>query len=145
MTEKLNDGFRVITQEETRLVRASAVLFDFKAEGFANNGVADYVTLERQVVPVFEGELQVGAATLFVMNGQVIALMGFDYATPERLDLEVGTPVFAVPRGDFYLRPGDLKVDYVEVSGIDLITTPPSRNGIGSRLTVTLYDTMENS
>jgi hypothetical protein len=144
VTTKLNDGFRVIAQEETKLVRASAVLFDFNAASWVRHGVADYVTLERQVVPVYEGEVQVGAATLFVTNGQVVALIGFDYATPERLDLQLGTPVFAVPRGDFYLRPSDLVVDYVEISGIDLFYTPPTHAGIGGPLTVTLYDT-ENS
>lgn len=143
----LNDGLAVYTQEETRLVRSTATLFDFRAvEGSGRLLLPPTVDFERLVVPVYEGREKVGAASLFFQGGKVMALMAFDYATPERLDLTLGRDVYAIPRGAYYLDTNHPKwyiVDFVAIEGVDLSMTPDERQGVGSTITVTRYDSME--
>jgi hypothetical protein len=143
---RLNDGFSVFTQEETRLVRGTAVLYDFRRVPYAGKLlVPPTVDFERLVVPVYEGRAKIGAANLFYQDGKVIALITFDYATPERLDLMLGRNIYAVPRGAFYVdnqHPKWYIVDFVAIEGVDLTYSHPEE-AIGSLVTVTKYDTTE--
>lgn len=154
----LNDGFRVFTQEETRLVRATAKLFDFEERHVE---AAAQVTFTRHTVPVYEGSTArwIGSASLFVLHDTVMAYISFDYSTPERLDLDVQIPVYAIPVGDYYLmrasqyyrcaeKPDGHNCqacaenrwvcDFVDVKAVELHTTPPTwvRSGIGGPLSL---------
>lgn len=122
----LNDGFRVITQEETRLFRAHADLFDLKARGVV--GVVEPVQFERYVVPVFDGDILhngcIGSAHLYYSQDKIQATIVLDFHTPERFDLEIDTPVYATPEGSYYLRGNDLKMDYVDITALTLTSHP---------------------
>jgi hypothetical protein len=126
MTE-LNDGFRVITQEETPLFRAHAVLFDLGKLGLK---VADFVTFERHSIPVnyfSPGRITsktVGSAGLYVSDKKVQALISIDYHTPERFDLQLDAPVYVTPIGTYYLRGDDLVMDYVAVDCLYISSEP---------------------
>jgi hypothetical protein len=139
----LHDGFSVYTQEETRLVRATATLFDLDLQPSLRPLRLDATrTLSRLIVPVFEGEKQVGAGTIFSTGNKVMALISFDFETPERFDLSLGRTVYAIPRGDYYLdaTPEEAyTVDYIDISGIDLSTVPSTEEGRGSPLIMTRY------
>lgn len=140
----LNDGFAVYTQEEVRLVRATAILFDFDLlPDTSGVSFGSAVLFERLVVPVYEGSKKVGAASLFASDRKVMALVSFDYETPERFDLSIDRPVYAIPRGNCYLDyQGDdkLVLDYVDITGIDLSYVPSANKGQGSALFVTRYE-----
>jgi hypothetical protein len=113
----LNDGFRVITQEESRLARTEVVLFDMDERHVQ---VAEPVIFERHVVPVYSGLAMVGSGHLFYRPNCVMATIVLDYFTPERFDLQIDTPVYATVDGTYYLRGNDLKMDYVDVGAIHL-------------------------
>jgi hypothetical protein len=124
---ELHDGFKVITQEETPLFRAHAVLFDLGKLGVK---VADFVTFERHSIPVnylSEGRITsrtVGSAGLYVSDKKVQALISIDYHTPERFDLQLDAPVYVTPVGSYYLRGDDLVMDYVDVSFLYISSEP---------------------
>ena len=143
----LHDGFKVWTQEEVRLVRATATLFDFDVlPGSRFLLVSPTLLFSRLVVPVFEGEKKIGAASLFGAGRKVVALISFDYETPERLDLDLNRPVYASPRGDFFLDPSPqagYTVDYIDVAGVDLSTTASDRKGASFPLCLTQYREIE--
>ena len=128
MTEKLNDGFRVITQEETPLYRAHVWLFDVAKDGL--NYIDGPLDIDKREVPVYastNGPV-VGSAHLFCAQpGFVEALLVFDYHSPERLDLQVDNPIYAVPIGSYTMM-GE-KVCGVEVDGIILHDSSGGRAG----------------
>lgn len=142
----LNDGLAVFTQEETKLVRASATLFDFDLlPGFRYILVSPSLGFGRLTVPVYEGEKRIGAASLFGYGQKVLALMSFDYFTPERFDLSIGRPVYAVPRGDYHFDPrseSGYLVDFIDIEGIDLTYDKPPI-GQGSPIVLTTYEAQE--
>jgi hypothetical protein len=139
MPEKLNDGFKVFAQEETRLVRASAVLCDFKLMG---RKPLNTFRLERQMVPVFSEDKHIGSAAIYFDGASVRALISFDYATPERLDLELNErSLYALCVGDFYVTdPWSGITDYADITKIELQRFPSPYAGADSRLTYTIYE-----
>jgi hypothetical protein len=144
----LNDGFAVYTQEEVRLVRATAILFDFDLlPNTSSVSFGPTVLFERLTVPVYEGSKKVGAASLFATARKVMALLSFDYETPERFDLSIDRPVYAIPCGACYIDykgPDQQILDYVDITGIELSYQPPETEGRGSALFVTKYDEIES-
>lgn len=135
----LKDGLSIYTQEETRLVRGTAVLLDFDAQQDFHNRqllVGSSVSLERPLVPVYEGGTKIGAATVYMNGRKVEALITFDYETPERLDLMVGNPVWVVPIMEYYVNE-DNEVDYIDVTSISLDRTPHKL--VGGLLSLTRY------
>jgi hypothetical protein len=115
----LHDGFKVITQEETPLFRAHAVLFDLGKLGVQ---VSDHVVFERHSIPVNflpPGRLTsstVGSAGLYISSKKIQALISLDYHSPERFDLQLDAPVYVTPVGSYYLRGTDLVMDYVDIA-----------------------------
>mgnify|MGYP006290245151 CR=1 FL=1 len=118
---RLKDGILVITQEEARLLRTNVKLFDMDA---LHVPVAEPVIFERNVIPVFHDGVPVGSGHLFFSQNIVWATIVLDYQTPERLNLQIGIPVYAKPQGTYYLRGSDLKMDYVDVQSIELYDSP---------------------
>jgi len=118
-----DDGFRVIVQEETPLLRATATLYDLHSRGAE---VADIVEFERYSVPVVDAHegKQMGSAHLYLSQGCIKVTLVLDYHSPERLDLQVGAKLYATPEGSYYLRSKDMKMDYVDVTAIVLSTDP---------------------
>ncbi len=129
---ELNDGFRVITQEETPLFRARVTLFDLQARGVV--GVVEPVVFERYVVPVYDGDKPhkgcIGSAHLYYSDFKINATLILDFHSPERFDLEVDLPVYATPEGSYYLRGMDLRMDYVDITGLTLTTKPIDANSV---------------
>jgi hypothetical protein len=129
---QLNDGFRVITQEETPLFRAHAVLFDLEK---LEVKVSPFVTFERHSVPVSyldHGRLvpvNVGSAGLYVSDKKIQALISLDYHSPERFDLQLDVPIYVTPYGSYYLRGNDLVMDYVDIEWLD-ISYQPAPNSV---------------
>jgi hypothetical protein len=140
----LHDGLSVFTQEETKLVRATAVLFDLDVQCRPLKlRIVSTRVFSRLTVPVYEGEVKVGAATVFDADNKIMALISFDYNTPERFDLSIGRPIYAIPRGYYCLDPAENvvhNVDFIDIRGIDLSNTPSKEEGRGSRLNVTEYN-----
>jgi hypothetical protein len=124
---ELHDGFKVITQEETPLFRAHAVLFDM---GARNVLVSDYVQFERYACPAkLEDGRVVGSAHLYVSDSKVQVTIVLDYHSPERLDLDLRAPLYATAEGGCYLR-GDLTMDYVDIAGVVLSSRPLSEYSV---------------
>jgi hypothetical protein len=54
--------------------------------------------LFNKITPIKIGEKVVGSASLYVLDGQMVADCSVDYSTPFRLDVQVGTPVWLLAR-----------------------------------------------
>jgi hypothetical protein len=93
---------RIIENEDARRYVCDAVLYDFSHLG---RMLAPNVRLEfANPVPVYSENRPgkpVGYADVFLDEDRLMAQMFIDYATPERLDMEIGKEVNAVPAGDF--------------------------------------------
>ncbi len=137
--EKLNDGLKIFAQEDTRLVRASAMLFDFS---LLDDVPSDIIILERYSVPVIADNKTIGSAALYYDGRAVRALISFDYATPERLDLELGEPLYAHPIGHTERTdPWTDRIDYVNVESIEVCREPNKSTLIdGGKLAFTYYE-----
>ena len=122
---RLNDGTKVVIQEEARLLRAKVKLFDMEARGVE---VLEPVIFERYSIPVYHSsnldEGPIGSAHLFYDGHGIWATVVLDYYTPERFDLQVDIPVYATPEGTYYLRGQDFKMDYVDISAVHLSSQP---------------------
>ena len=53
-------------------------------------------------LPVYSGNKIVGHANLYVENGKLLADHVVEYATPERLEVEVGNRVWTLPNVEVY-------------------------------------------
>jgi hypothetical protein len=130
---QLNDGFRVIVQEETPLFRAHAVLFDLEKLGVK---VSDFVTFERHSLPVMyinPGRVTsgtIGSAGLYMSDKKIQALISLDYHTPERFDLQLDNPVYVTPVGSYYLRGTDLVMDYVDINFLYVTSEPRDQTSV---------------
>ncbi len=122
MSEKLNDGFRVITQEETPLYRARVMWPNFLPSEFK---LAAVVILDRAAVPMYDGSIVVGTAHIYIdTEDQVIkANLVFDYHTPERLDMDLDVKVYATPHGSFGFDQNGM-VDSIRIDSVILSYRP---------------------
>jgi hypothetical protein len=125
---------RVITQDDARLFRAKVYLLESDPVVTFREARIEHVN----PLPVYDdtGRL-IGGASVVVEDGRVRADLVFDYASPERLDIETEQRVYAHPRGTFRWDVQDLplssyderedpaRVLFVKLVGITLSGTLP--------------------
>jgi hypothetical protein len=133
---------RVISQQDVRLYRAQVFLLESTPTHSFSGAHVEYLN----PLPVYDstGRL-IGGATIVqrALDGSVRVDLVFDYAVPERLDIETDQPVYAHPRGLFYftshpqpLSPYDgndfdqrSRVSVVKLKGITLSNRKSSFGG----------------
>ncbi len=87
---------KVFTQEETKLFRTKALLFQLTGEALRAK------VEHAPSVPVFSGEKLIGYASTWQDGPRVSAELVIDYSTPERLEIENGGALYAAPQVEFY-------------------------------------------
>jgi len=82
---------KVFTQEETRLYRARALIFELTPEW-------ENIDVQLGAVPVIaRNGVRIGTASLERDKNRVYADLVIDYATQDRFDLESGMELYAAP------------------------------------------------
>lgn len=96
------DNLRVILDSDARRYNCRGTLYDFDAldHSLSPKAKLDFVN----PVPVYSENRRgapVGYADVYIEDNELKADLFIDYACPERLMMEIGEPVVAVPDGDF--------------------------------------------
>lgn len=98
---------KVIEQDKARIFSVSCVLYHLDERGTVNTNLSKAILRGSDLVRVVDDTgRNIGAANLFVEDRQIKAHIHIEYATPERLSIQNGDKVYAVPMGG------------IEVSGV---------------------------
>lgn len=102
------DEWRIVptfSEENTKVFRTSAIIIEFNdpTSVMAQNKV--YID---SVVPVYSDDNKIiGCSTDVIVIGEKVYVdLIIDYSTPERLDIESGSPIFASPIVDYRITEG---------------------------------------
>lgn len=125
---------KIILDEDAKRFMADANLYDFDTLGHKVSPECklDFVNPVPVYVPGLSTPKLVGFAHVYIDGLIVKAEIFMDYATPERLDAEIGGLVCAVPAGDFSLRHDE--VDALWIPFISLEMGHSGYYGIGGLL-----------
>jgi hypothetical protein len=135
------DQDRVIEQDTVRLYRARVTLLESNEDILLGEAKIEYLN----PLPVLDDTGRaIGGASISSDGDRVVADLVFDYASPERLDIESDIPVYAHPRGSLRLDAlplsdfdgtlvGPLKVLMVKVTAVALSNKAPRE--FGARVT----------
>lgn len=112
---------RIIEDEDARRFYCDATLYDFD---ILDKHLDEKVMLDfTNPVPVYSANrpgIPVGYANAYINGNRLDAEIFMDYSTPERLDIDVGEDVIALPGGDFSMSYRVGRVDAIWLPHITL-------------------------
>lgn len=135
MKDNATEIDRVFTDSDARLLRVKAHLVDLYSTWYVPNNTR--LQVENPLPVRSEDGRLLGYASAVVEGHRLVADIAIDYATPERLTIQNGSPpLYAVPVGEVkvafhaFLSDWDLTkplaASLIAVSGIVLSATPSS-------------------